>query len=160
MAQNQGSDSDEDKTEEPSSQRLEDFREEGQVAQSKELTSILVLVATLGSMYAMGPSLMGDFTDFMRKMLAESALTELTTEKAGSLLLMSLGQCAKLVLPIAIAGFFAGVFGSVLQFGFLFTWKPLEPQLDRINPLGGFKRIVAVSSLVEGLKSILKLKYC
>lgn len=157
MAQNQGADNDEDKTEEPSAQRMEDFREEGQVAQSKELTSLLVLLATLGTMYGLGPSLITDFTNFMRKMLAESAITELTSEKAGSLLLLCLSQCAKLVLPIAAAGFLAGVLGSILQFGFLFTWTPLEPQIDRINPLGGFKRIFSLSSLVEGFKSVLKL---
>ena len=47
MADKQQSQSDDDKTEEPSAQRLEDFRKEGQVAQSKELTSFFVLLATL-----------------------------------------------------------------------------------------------------------------
>lgn len=157
MAQNGQSDSDEDKTEEPSSQRLEDFREEGQVSQSKELTSLMVLIATLGSMYAMGPSLAGDFMDFMRRMFVESAGIELTAERAGQVLWLCLGAAGHVVLPIAFAGFLAGVLGSVIQFGFLFTWAPLEPQLDRLNPISGFSRIFAWSSLLEGAKSCLKL---
>lgn len=44
-----------------------------------------------------------------------------------------------------------------MQFGFLFTWAPLEPELDRINPLNGFQRIFSLSSLLEGLKSVIKL---
>lgn len=157
MAQQNQSESDDEKTEEPSQQRLDDFRKEGQVAQSKELTSLLVLMGTLGVMYGMGPSLAGDFMDFMRRMLAESASGDLTESRAGLLLQLCLSQSAKLVLPIAAAGFVAGVLGSVVQFGFLFTWTPLEPELDRINPINGFQRIFSLSSLVEGAKSICKL---
>jgi flagellar biosynthetic protein FlhB len=150
-------DSDEDKTEEPSAQRLEDFRKEGQVAQSKELTSLLVLLATLAVMYGFGPRLVGDFMDFMRRIFVEAAVTDFTSERAGMLLLLCLKQAGALVLPVAAAGFFAGVLGSVLQFGFLFTWTPLEPQADRINPISGFQRIFSLASLMEGFKSLLKL---
>jgi flagellar biosynthetic protein FlhB len=157
VAEQNGSSSDEEKTEEPSQQRLEDFRKEGQVAQSKELTSLLVLMGTLGVMYAMGPSLAGDFMDFMRRMFSESATGDLTANRAGLLLSLCLGQAARLVLPIAAAGFAAGVLGSVVQFGFLFTWAPLEPELDRINPLSGFQRVFSLASVMEGFKSVIKL---
>lgn len=157
MAEKQQSESDDEKTEEPSQQRLEDFRKEGQVAQSKELTSLFVLLATLGVMYGMGPSLTGGFMDFMRRIFAESAGTELNSAKAGELLLLCLGESARLILPVAAAGFVAGVAGSVAQFGLLYTWAPLAPQLSRINPLSGFQRIASTSSLVEGAKSVFKL---
>jgi flagellar biosynthetic protein FlhB len=150
-------DSDEDKTEEPSAQRLEDFRKDGQVAQSKELTSLLVLLATLAVMYGFGPRLAGDFMDFMRRIFVEAAVTDFSSARAGMLLMMCLKQTGQLVLPVAAAGFFAGVLGSILQFGFLFTWTPLEPQADRINPISGFQRIFSLASLMEGLKSLLKL---
>lgn len=157
MAEKGGSDSDEDKSEEPSQQRLEDFRKEGQVAQSKELTSLFVLLASLGVMYGMGPSLATNFMDYMRQALSESGTREMTTDKAGLLLKLCLLESAKVILPIAAAGFLAGVVGSLAQFGLLLTWTPLEPQADRINPLAGFKRIASMGSLVEGLKSLFKL---
>jgi flagellar biosynthetic protein FlhB len=153
----QGGDSDEDKTEEPSSQRLEDMRKEGQVSQSKELTALMVLLATLAALYGLGPSLAEDFLDFMRRMFVEASVADLTTERAGALLMMCLIQSGKMVLPIAAAGFLAGVLGSVVQFGFLFTWTPLEPQVSRIDPISGFQRIFSMASIVEGIKSILKL---
>ena len=84
MAEKQQSDSDDEKTEEPSQQRLEDFRKEGQVAQSKELTSLFVLLATLGVMYGMGPSLASGFMDFMRRIFAESVSTELSAAKVAA----------------------------------------------------------------------------
>lgn len=157
MAEQKQSDSDEEKTEEPSQQRLEDFRKEGQVAQSKELTSLLVLFATLGALYAMGPSLSGDFMAFTRRIFSEAAASDLTASRAGALLMLCLGEAARLILPVAAAGFVAGVAGSVLQFGFLFTWAPLSPDAGRINPIRGLQRLVSGSSAMEGLKSVLKL---
>ena len=151
------SDSDEDKTEEPSAQRLEDFRKEGQVAQSKELTSLLVLLASLGTMYSLGPSLTQDFMDYMRRSFADASILEMNADRAGLLMKTCLLQSARVVLPIAAAGFLAGVLGSIVQFGFLMTWAPLSPQADRINPLSGFKRIASLSSLMEGAKSLVKL---
>ena len=85
MAEKQQSDSDDEKTEEPSQQRLEDFRKEGQVAQSKELTSLFVLLATLGVMYGMGPSLASGFMDFMRESkLSTSTSRNLRSATGGS----------------------------------------------------------------------------
>jgi flagellar biosynthetic protein FlhB len=157
LADQQQSESDEDKTEEPSAQRIEDFREDGQVAQSKELSSLFVLLATLAVMYGFGPSLVSDFMNFMRRMFVEAASSEMTRERVGVLLMLCLSQLAHLVLPIAVAGFIAGILGSVVQFGFLFTLKPLEPQFSRVDPISGFQRIFAAASLMEGLKSLLKL---
>jgi flagellar biosynthetic protein FlhB len=151
------SESDEDKTEEPSAQRLEDYRKEGQVAQSKELTSLAVLLATMAVMWGMGPSLASDFLDFMRRMFAEASVKDITQERAGNLLMMCLGAAGSAILPIAAAGFLAGVIGSIAQIGFNFTWTPLEPKGDRINPLSGFMRIASMQSLVEGAKSLAKL---
>lgn len=151
------SDSDDDKTEEPSAQRLEDFRKEGQVAQSRELTSLMVLLACLITLYAFGQTLLTDFLDVMRRILSESATTQLTQENAGKVLITVLKSIAFAVLPIAGAGFAAGVLGSLVQIGFNFTWTPLEPQGDRVNPLSGFQRLFSLNSLMEGLKATLKL---
>ncbi|MGZ3684841.1 MAG: EscU/YscU/HrcU family type III secretion system export apparatus switch protein, partial [Bdellovibrionota bacterium] len=91
------------------------------------------------------------------RMFTEIASSELTNQRAGILLTMCLSQAARLVLPIAAAGFAAGVLGSVVQFGFLFTWAPLTPDVNRINPLSGFQRVASTQSLVEGFKSLIKL---
>lgn len=157
MADKQDSQSDEDKSEEPSAQRRDDFRKEGQVAQSKELTSLMVLLATLTAMYFAGPALITDFMNVTRKLLFESATTNLDAQEAARLLKIVIIACAKVVMPIAFAGFVAGIVGSVMQFGFLVTTKPLEPDLNRLNPVSGMQRIFSLNSLMEGLKALLKL---
>jgi flagellar biosynthetic protein FlhB len=151
------SESDADKTEEPSAQRLEDFRQEGQVAQSRELTSLFVLLACMSTLYLAGPNIISEFMGAVRRLLSECATTTLTPESAGKIMEQVLSICGKIVLPIALAGFVAGVLGSIVQIGFNLTFTPLEPQFDRINPLNGFQRLFSLGSLVEGLKAVLKL---
>lgn len=59
--------------------------------------------------------------------------------------------------PIVLISFFISLFITYVQVGFLFTTKPLKAKLSRINPIEGFKRIFSKRSLVELLKSILKI---
>ncbi len=61
----------EDKTEEPTQQRIEEFRSEGHVAQSREITAFFVLLACLGTMYFAGPYLAQDLFDIFRSMLSD-----------------------------------------------------------------------------------------
>src|SRR5690606_32665413 len=50
-----------------------------------------------------------------------------------------------------------GLVSQTAQVGFLFTTKPLQPKLERINPLAGFKRIFSKRAIVELLKALLKV---
>ena len=59
-------------------------------------------------------------------------------------------------MPIMLIAMVTGVVLSYLQVGVLFTTKTLQPKLDKINPINGFKRLFSIRSLVEMVKSILK----
>jgi flagellar biosynthetic protein FlhB len=59
-------------------------------------------------------------------------------------------------LPLMLVALVAGVTMAYLQVGVLFTLKPIQPKLDKINPINGFKRLFSIRSLVELLKSVLK----
>lgn len=149
--------SQDDKTEDPTPQRMEDFRKEGQVAQSRELTACFVLISTLGAMYFTGPFLMNDLFDVVRRLLAQCATTAITDETIGAILLSALRSIAIVILPIAGIGFVAGALGTVVQIGFNISTKPIEPNLSKINPITGFQRVFSINSLVEGVKALAKL---
>jgi|SRR3989344_4354237 len=149
--------SQEDKTEDPTAQRMEEFRKEGHVAQSRELTAFFVLTACLLAMYFAGPSLFAGFFQIFSDMLAQSATTMITDETIGGILIEMLKSTGAIVLPISFAGFVAGVLGSLTQIGFNISLKPLEPEFSKINPITGFRRVYSINSLVEGLKAFLKL---
>lgn len=56
-----------------------------------------------------------------------------------------------------LAAFLMGLIVNYAQIGFLFTGEPMKMKLSKINPIQGFKRIFSLRSVVEFLKSILKL---
>ena len=62
-----------------------------------------------------------------------------------------------LVAPILLVAFVSALMINYFQVGFLFTTKPLKIQLNRINPIEGFKRMFSKRALMELLKSILKI---
>ncbi len=59
-------------------------------------------------------------------------------------------------MPILLIAMVTGVVMSYLQVGVLFTLEAVQPKLDKINPINGFKRLFSLRSLVEMVKSILK----
>jgi flagellar biosynthetic protein FlhB len=81
----------------------------------------------------------------------------LSVERVIALTSQAILLMGKVALPVAGAILLAGVAANVIQIGFLFTGKPLMPDLEKINPISGFKRLFSMRSLVETVKNILKL---
>ncbi|MFG5135690.1 EscU/YscU/HrcU family type III secretion system export apparatus switch protein, partial [Campylobacter lari] len=51
----------------------------------------------------------------------------------------------------------AGVLGNLMQFGFIFTTKPITPNFNKINPLNGLKNLFSLKKIIEALKITLKV---
>jgi len=147
----------EERREKPTPRRRQEARKRGQVARSVEVNSALILLATFFflkyfSSWA-GLKLLA-FTDqyFSQPWFQdwnEAVLTEM-------ILLVS-PVLFQLCLPVMGVAMLAGFFANYLQVGVLFSTYPLQPRLDRINPVEGFKRIFSRRALVELLKSLLKV---
>ena len=71
--------------------------------------------------------------------------------------LLNIVESLKMMLPFFIAGVVICVLVSILQIGFKVTKKPMEPKLDKFNPINGFKRIFSKDAVFELLKSLVKL---
>jgi flagellar biosynthetic protein FlhB len=63
----------------------------------------------------------------------------------------------KIILPFAGAILCAGVLANVVQIGLMFTFEPMIPKLEKLNPLSGLKRIFSMRTVVETIKNILKI---
>ena len=152
-----------EKTEEPTSKKLEDARKEGQVAKSKEIGSSLSLLALF--------ILLKVWTSILSGQLI--GVFDLTYNKIADLTKMYNGQVAKesffnlnktilirliiIILPFLLAGFVIAFVSDLLQVKWKPTSKPLQPKLNKLSPLAGMKRMFNVQSFVELLKSVLKL---
>lgn len=146
------------KTEEPTSKRLTDAEEKGNFAHSREMTSaFILLMATLSFMMAGSMSarhLMGTWHTF----ISQIHTIDLTVTEVRRLLGWTGENMMVILSPILLAILFGGLLANLFQTGGLkFSAHPLTPNFGKLNPLTGFKRIFSKNSLMELLKSIIKI---
>lgn len=144
-----------DKTEAPTPRRLEKAREEGQVPVSKDLSAAAALAGA-----AVGAAMVGP--DAAKALLAAVVpLFDRVHAVDAGLMAAALWPMlrAAAVLVLGIAGFalVLGAGTTLLQTRLLVSAKGIAPQLARLSPLAGAKRIVSPENLVEFLKSVAKL---
>ncbi len=150
------SESAQDKTEEPTAQKLKKAREDGQVARSTELPaavivigSFLVLMLTGGWLITRLSTVFAQGFVFDRQLIEKPLL--LPAHFAEHLL-----AAFVLVLPIILFTMVAAIVASGMTGGYLFSFKAIMPKGSKLNPINGFKRIFGTHALVELGKALLK----
>jgi flagellar biosynthetic protein FlhB len=141
-----------DRSEAATPRRLQQARERGQVALSRETTGFAaLLMASLACVLAL-PPLGLDMLKAMRALLARSQ--EIALAEAA----WRLGGLAfQLVLPVAGAAALGALAATLVQTRGLVASAPLAPRLGKISPMAGLKRIFGVEGLVELVRSLAKL---
>ena len=148
---------DQERTEQATTKRREEAREKGQVARSQEVVSVGILVAGLIFFYFGGQTMITRTLDLMGWILGRAGSADLTPDSVRAILISCIFKGFGILFPLIIAVLIAAVLGNVLQFGFLFTGESLQPKIDKISPVKGFKRLFSLRSLAELLKGILKV---
>jgi len=150
-------DSAEEKTEAPSDKKRQDAREKGTVAKSTEINSVIVLFAGIFTLKFFGKWMYDELAHGTEQFLLAMGDCSLSHDRVIALIMQGLLLMGKVSLPVAGAILIAGVAANIVQIGFLFTGKPLVPDIQKINPVSGFKRLFSMRSIVETVKNILKL---
>ncbi len=149
---------DEEKTEDPTPKRREEAREEGNVPQSQDLVMSLGLLFSFVLIYFLMFGAIKELMAFINKFLTDYMINKPVTIRSAHTLFMEVTFfIADLVIPIMIGMIIIGVLSYYLQFGFLFTLQPLQPDLSSLNPIQGLKQLASKRSLVEFIKSVFKL---
>lgn len=154
MAEN---DQDQERTEEATSRRRDEAREKGQVARSQELVSVGILVACLIYFYFGTSGLLKNVMELMTSGFRTAGQMTLTPDSLISLFSDYIFKGFIIVAPIMVSVFVAAVLGNVLQIGFMFSSESVSPQFSKIDPIKGFQRLFSLRSIVELVKSILKV---
>ncbi len=149
----------EERTEEASQKRRDDWREEGRVAQSRELVSALVLFAVAGTLYYSSNWFFGGVAE-----LFKNSWSELVPMSKGDWSISTMTSITKFVIktfsmavfPVAVASLATGVLGTIAQSGLVWTTKPLSPNLEKLNPLSGISRMMSLEVVFEFAKSAVK----
>ena len=147
-------DQDQERTHAATPRRIEQAREEGQVARSRELTSALLLLGASGASLAAGPAIAGWFGSLLRRGLEIDRATAFepatALARAGALALESVSLLLPVLALLAALAFFA----PLALGGWLFVTQPMEPDLNRLSPLRWAKQTFSVQGLTELGKAI------
>ncbi|MBI3529229.1 MAG: flagellar type III secretion system protein FlhB [Betaproteobacteria bacterium] len=146
-----------ERTEPASPRRLEQAREEGQVARSQELNTFALLATVGASIWVLGGQLLSGLTGLMRSGLTLSAEDGFRAEQMARMLGRHGSAGFMTIAPVLAAAFLAALVAPLLLNGWLFTLKPLQPNFSRLNPFSGFGRIFSAHGLVELAKAISKV---
>lgn len=147
----------EERTEQATDAKREEFRKRGQVAMTRELSTALFFLMTAGALYAASRFVLQNIIDIFNRamggelvyLVREGKFTEIFSFTGYKLLILT--------APLLLAALVIGVVSQVLQTGFLQNEEALQPNLNKLNPLNGLGRIFSMKGVAELLKSIMKL---
>jgi flagellar biosynthetic protein FlhB len=150
-------DQDQEKTEPATPKKKDDARKKGQIAQSHEIPSVMVLLGALSVFYFAGGWMSSRLSGIMEEIFNHLFYRDFEGEVAYTILIQIFRDLIILLAPLLAVVMIAGVISNVVQTGFLLTGEPLVPKLDKLNPINGFKRLFSLRSWVEVVKAVLKV---
>lgn len=150
-------DSQQEKTEQATDKRREDFRKKGQVAQSREVHTAALMSAFLLLWVFYGSLFWEHLQTLLSGLLSQVGTFEVTPNSVMSMFLFLLGRLALLLAPLLLLVLIVGFFSSFAQIGWLFTTKPLEPDLGKLDPIKGAAKFISKRSMLEVVKSLAKV---
>ncbi|MGK2953550.1 MAG: flagellar biosynthesis protein FlhB [Thiobacillus sp.] len=149
--------SDQEKTEPASPQRLEKAREEGQVVQSRELATFVVLMASGATLWMMAGNLGLTLSNIMRGGLNFEPGIARDNSHVMAQLSSQFFEAALALAPFFLLVVIAALASPLLLRGWLFSTKALAPKFNRLNPFSGIKRMFSSQGLIELVKSLAKV---
>lgn len=149
-------DNDSEKTEEPSQYRIDEARKKGDVASSKELSTVLLLSGSFLTLIICGVFIYECFTEYIDWLYRQDFKNIYSKEQFKDFVSQTLWTMVKCSAPTFGASICLGFFSQFMQIGFLYSPEILNPDIERLNPIKGFSRFISKKSLVETLKGIFK----
>ncbi|GLX68497.1 flagellar biosynthesis protein FlhB [Paenibacillus glycanilyticus] len=146
-----------EKTEKATPKKTQEARKKGQIAKSNDLPGALILLFTFATFAALGSYYKSRIMGVFRELFDNWLTMDVTTANVMPLFDRLTVDMLMFLAPIFAIVVVMAVVGNVMQFGFLLTGEPLKPKFSKLNPINGFKQIFSMRTVVEFLKSILKL---
>lgn len=145
-----------EKTEEPTAKREQDARKKGDIARSKELNTVMVLMVGSFMIWLTGDQIIKGMWQVMEgafKIERNELFDPLVTVNN---LQLAMHEALVFVAPFLAAMVIAALAGPISMGGWSFSAEAIAPKASKMNPIEGFKRMFAVRSLIELVKSLLK----
>ncbi len=151
MAENENG---QEKTEQPTQKKLQQAKDKGQIARSRELTTLLMMMAAAGGMIAFGSGMMKDLLAIIEKNLVIKRETIFSDMASPVMFMEAVFDSFLMLAPLFAILFVVALFAPVLLGGISFA--SLGIKFERINPLKGIKRIFGPQGAMELFKALAK----
>jgi len=139
-----------EKTEDATPKRLQDAREEGNVARSTDAAGALLLLGvTLMLLVALTPTLSGLRMYVEKTLGGESTESLVHTDFVRATLVDAFWYGVRIAGPLLILAWLIAYASVFWQIGWLFSAKAIQPSLTKLNPISGFKRVFGVAAVVK-----------
>lgn len=149
--------SNEEKTEEPTPRKRQELRDKGEVAKSRELPSVAVLLASLMALTFFGSFMYSQIQFIMRETFSLPMLNDFNV---ADFIIFAQKMTTRFILaisPLLAAVFITAILSNIVQVGFVLSAESITPKLSKLDPIKGFTRLFSKQSLVELCKNLLKL---
>ena len=146
---------DQEKTEEPTSKKIEDARKEGNVPKSQDASGVMTLFIAILALLLLFPYMSAHML-YLSKYYFSLLGTPLDRALMIDIAIITIREFLLIVMPLTIAVAITGVAAAFAQFGFLFTTKAIMPDLKKIDPIKGTKNLFSVKKIIEGIKITFK----
>ena len=145
------------RTEEATPRRLEQARAEGDVAKSAELAQTCALAGAFAAVAIGGGFFARNLAEGLTPFLSHPDTIELRGAAGVAVAWQLMKTAAPVLVAVLGATMLAGIFGNVIQHGFLFTTAKLRPDLSKLSPAQGFKRLFGIDGFMQFLRASLKV---
>ncbi|MEK6659377.1 MAG: flagellar biosynthesis protein FlhB [Campylobacterota bacterium] len=146
---------DAEKTEEPTSKKIEDARKEGNVPKSQDTSGVITLFVAILAFLLLFPY-MREHVILLFKYYFSLLGMPLDKELMIDIAIVTVREFLLIVMPLSLAVAVAGIVAAVAQFGFLFTTKAITPDFAKIDPIKGTKNLFSIKKMIEGVKITFK----
>lgn len=145
-----------DKTEDPTSKKVDDTRKKGQIARSRELSTALVLITSGIAFMLLGSSIAEAIFKVTQRTFTLSRDETYDFNHMFQAWGFALQTISFPVLLFLVIVTIAGIYGNIALGGYNFTWQSAAFKGSKLNPLAGFKRMFGMNGIVELLKALAK----
>ncbi|MDT8384992.1 MAG: flagellar biosynthesis protein FlhB [Gammaproteobacteria bacterium] len=153
MAENQNG---QERTEQATEKRKKESRDKGEIARSKELTTVILLLVSGSGFFFLGSGLIKDLMQILRDSLSieRDRIFDIGTYPV--LFLDTVHTAISAVFPLFLLLVIAAVIAPMAMGGWSFSLKPITPDLKKLDPIKGMGRVFSVKGLMELVKALAK----
>lgn len=145
-----------ERSEQPTAKRLTEARKKGQVARSRELNTLLVMLASALALWLLSGPAMSGMASLFSEALSPSGDVLKQAELVPTHLMHVLLSALTLITPFLAITVVAALAGPALMGGLLFSADAIAFKADKLDPIKGLGRVFSTKGLIELVKALLK----